>query len=151
MKRIVLLILIILMMGIIFKFSSSNGEESTKHSMGLIGKTIGVIAEIFNPNITDEEKIILYKKYHIPVRKAAHISEYFVLCLFVSLFLSTYDLNYKYIIVYSFTFCFLYACSDEIHQLYVPGRSGNIIDVFVDSIGILFCLVIYYFKKRGKV
>ena len=151
MKRIVLFILIILMMGIIFKFSGSSGEESTKHSMGLIGKTIGVIAEIINPDITDEEKLILYEKYHIPVRKAAHISEYFILCLLVCLFLTTYDLNYKYVILYSFIFCFLYACSDEIHQLYVPSRSGNIIDVFVDNIGILFCLVIYYFKKRGRV
>jgi VanZ family protein len=52
--------------------------------------------------------------------------------------------------MYSFILCFLYACSDEIHQLYVPGRSGNIKDVFVDSIGISLVLVVYYFKKRGK-
>lgn len=151
MKRIVFFVLIILMMGIIFKFSGSSGEESTKHSMGLIGKTIGVIAEIINPDITEEEKLVLYEKYHIPVRKIAHISEYFILCLLVCLFLSTYDLNYIKIIFFSFIFCFLYAFTDEIHQLYVPGRSGNIIDILVDSVGILICLMIYYFKKRGKV
>lgn len=150
MKRIVLFILIIFMMCIIFKFSSSNGEESTKHSMGLIGKTIGVIAEIINPDITEEEKIILYEKYHLPVRKIAHISEYFILCLFVCLFLSTYNLDYVFVIFYSFMFCFFYAFTDEIHQIYVPGRSGNMIDIFVDSVGILTCLMLYYFKKRGK-
>ena len=151
MKRVILFILIILMMGIIFKFSSSNGEESTHQSMGLIGKTIGLIAEIINPDITEEEKLILYEKYHLPVRKLAHITEYFILCLLVCMFLCTYDINYIKVIIYSFVFCFLYACSDEIHQLYVPGRSGNIIDVFVDSIGISLVLVVYYFKKRGKV
>lgn len=151
MKRVILFILIILMMVLIFKFSSSNGEDSTKQSMGLIGKTIGVIAEIINPDIIEEEKLVLYEKYHVPVRKLAHISEYFILCLLVCMFLCTYNINYKKIIVYSFIFCFLYACSDEVHQLYVPGRSGNIKDVFIDSIGISFVLVVYYFKKRGKV
>lgn len=139
------------MMVLIFKFSSSNGEDSTKQSMGLIGKTIGVIAEIINPDIIEEEKLVLYEKYHVPVRKLAHISEYFILCLLVCMFLCTYNISYKKIIVYSFIFCFLYACSDEVHQLYVPGRSGNIKDVFIDSIGISFVLVVYYFKKRGKV
>lgn len=151
MKRVILFILIILMMVLIFKFSSSNGEDSTKQSMGLIGKTIGVIAEIINPDIIEEEKLVLYEKYHVPVRKLAHISEYFILCLLVCMFLCTYNISYKKIIVYSFIFCFLYACSDEVHQLYVPGRSGNIKDVFIDSIGISFVLVVYYFKKRGKV
>lgn len=150
MKRFILFILIILMMCVIFKFSSSNGEESTKQSMGLIGKTIGFVAEIINPDITEEEKIILYEKYHVPVRKLAHISEYFVLCLLVCMFFSTYNISYTRVIMYSFILCFLYACSDEIHQLYVPGRSGNIKDVFVDSIGISLVLVVYYFKKRGK-
>ena len=151
MKRIILLILIILMMIIIFLFSDSNGEESTKHSMGLIGKTIGFIAEIVNPDISEEDKILLYEKYHLPVRKIAHISEYFILSLLVCLFLITYDINYIKVIIYTFIFCFLYACSDEMHQLFVPGRSGNIIDVFIDSIGISLSLVVYYFKKRVKV
>lgn len=150
MKRFILFILIILMMCVIFKFSSSNGEESTKQSMGLIGKTIVFVAEIINPDITEEEKIILYEKYHIPVRKLAHIGEYFVLCLLVCMFFGTYNISYTRVIMYSFILCFLYACSDEIHQLYVPGRSGNIKDVFVDSIGISLVLVVYYFKKRGK-
>ena len=29
----------------------------------------------------------------------------------------------------------LYASTDEIHQLFVPGRSGMVRDVFIDSIG----------------
>ena len=151
MKRAILLILIILMMSVIFVFSSRDGEDSTKQSMGLIGKTIGFVAEIINPDISEDEKLILYEKYHLPVRKFAHISEYFILSLFVCMFFGTYDIGYIKIIIYSFIFCFLYACSDEIHQLFVPGRSGNIRDVFIDSIGISLPLVVYYFKKRGKV
>ena len=40
----------------------------------------------------------------------------------------------------------LYAITDEIHQLFVPGRSGMIKDVFIDSLGIItgviICLII---------
>lgn len=32
---------------------------------------------------------------------------------------------------------FLYACSDEIHQLFSPGRSGKLIDVSIDTMGVL--------------
>ena len=41
----------------------------------------------------------------------------------------------------------LYAISDEIHQLFVPGRNGSVFDVFLDSIGILAASVFYYLNK----
>ena len=39
-------------------------------------------------------------------------------------------------------FCFLYACSDEYHQTFVPGRAGAMIDVAVDMAGVLFGLAL---------
>lgn len=37
----------------------------------------------------------------------------------------------------------LYACTDEFHQLFVPGRTGQIFDVFVDTLGATFgCLLV---------
>ena len=37
----------------------------------------------------------------------------------------------------------LYACTDELHQLFVPGRTGQIFDVFVDTLGATFgCLLV---------
>ena len=35
----------------------------------------------------------------------------------------------------AFGFAFIFACTDEIHQLFVPGRSGRIGDVLIDSRG----------------
>jgi VanZ family protein len=35
----------------------------------------------------------------------------------------------------SVTFCIIYAISDEIHQTFVLGRSGEAIDVILDSVG----------------
>ena len=40
--------------------------------------------------------------------------------------------------------CFLYACSDEIHQSFISGRDGNFLDVIIDSIGYLFGIFLYF-------
>lgn len=41
----------------------------------------------------------------------------------------------KRIVVYSFIIVFAYALSDELHQLYVPGRDASMVDIVSDSIG----------------
>ena len=42
----------------------------------------------------------------------------------------------------------LYACTDEFHQLFVPGRTGQIFDVFVDTLGATFgCLLVFGILK----
>ena len=50
---------------------------------------------------------------------------------------------------------FIYACSDEVHQLLVPGRSGQICDVLLDTIGacigvLLFTFIIRKWKKNEQ-
>ena len=51
-------------------------------------------------------------------------------------------------------FATLYACSDEIHQLFVVGRSGALIDVFVDMIGMIGAIAVIeaysYLKKERR-
>ena len=46
----------------------------------------------------------------------------------------------------------LYACTDEIHQLFIEGRSGEIRDILVDStgalIGMVLVSIILKIKKR---
>ena len=50
--------------------------------------------------------------------------------------------------ILSFLFSVIYASSDEFHQIFVPGRDGNIIDVLIDSsgalVGILISSIIYF-------
>jgi len=37
---------------------------------------------------------------------------------------------------------FLYACSDEFHQTFVPGRAGQFKDVLIDTAGALIGLIV---------
>ena len=51
-------------------------------------------------------------------------------------------------------YTFIYACIDEIHQLFIPGRGSQIRDVLIDSIGaimgLIFINLIFMLKNRIK-
>lgn len=80
------------------------------------------------------------------VRKAAHISAYFVLGILAYSLLKEYKLAFRQRILAGITFAMLYAVTDEIHQIFVPGRSGEIRDVIIDTIGatigIILCVAL---------
>lgn len=66
-------------------------------------------------------------------RKAAHIVAYFVLGLLMFNAIRGYKWERKYLVLASIAFCCLYAVSDEVHQIFVPGRSGEVRDVLIDT------------------
>lgn len=145
-KRGIKLILVIIWMGVIFMFSSDTAKESTKKSDGVIIKTIEVI---FQRKLDDTEKEKYTKYFIVPVRKTAHFFVYFVLGILVFNYLSSFALDKKMLLL-SILICFLYACSDEVHQLFVPGRSGEIKDVLLDSLGSISGILIYFKIRKGR-
>ena len=138
-KRYIYTLLVIIWMVIIFMFSNQKAVASTNRSQSFVRMTIVNVYKLFNQNATEEELDEIVEKYDVPVRKMAHFTEYLILGIFVALMFKSYNMKNSYIMI---IFCFLYACSDEIHQLFVIGRSGNLIDVCIDtlgsSVGILF-------------
>ena len=85
------------------------------------------------------------------VRKCAHFLEYMILALLAFNVIKLY-FNIKQVVILTIVFVFLYACSDEIHQLFVLGREGAIRDVIIDTCGgivlVLIKLGVYYRKKH---
>lgn len=134
---------------VIFIFSSDNGNLSSEKS----NKVIIRISEVLTGEDLDEETEKLYiKKYELSIRKLAHFSVYFILGLLLISLVSEYMvINYKSLLL-GIVLSFLYACSDEVHQLFVDGRSGNIIDVLIDTFGSTCGVYLYYFiyKLRRK-
>ena len=147
-KKIVLWILVIFWMGIIFYFSSFNGVDSTSQSKGLLRHTIGRVVEIINPNISDIKKEEIIEKLDTPIRKLAHASVYFILAILVFLLVSSYGI--KNALLISLIICFLYACTDEIHQLFVSERSGEVLDVLIDSFGAFLALLLMKKIKKNN-
>lgn len=76
--------------------------------------------------------------YDTILRKGAHISEYAVLAWLVSWAWSRVKHRW-----YILALCLTYAASDEIHQLFIRDRSGQLLDVAIDTVGILIGLGLY--------
>ena len=130
-KRLVLAwTLLILWMLFIFIMSSFNGIMSSNQS----GSIAVLIYNLFD--ISDTEKVSFI------IRKCAHVSEFFILGILVINLISNYNVKYSYLI--SFIVCVLYASSDEFHQLFVPGRSGQVTDIFIDMIGVVLGLLLVF-------
>ena len=74
--------------------------------------------------------------------------------LAILLFMSVYENDIKKTVIISFLGTFLYACSDEFHQLFIYGRSGEFRDVMIDStggiIGLLLIIFIVKYKQINK-
>lgn len=140
--RIILIVLIMLNCFMIFNFSSEKSEDSDITSGRVINRIIEVNPFTKNLEETKKEKIREVMVY--PIRKSAHFTIYLCLGILVFLFCETFTIeNYKKILA-SLMFSFIYACTDEIHQLFVPGRSGEIGDVFIDTSGALLGIMIVY-------
>lgn len=68
------------------------------------------------------------------VRKAAHVFLYFVLGVLLVCLVRTYELSWFRVISCSTGAAFVYAITDELHQLLVGGRSGQASDVLLDTV-----------------
>ena len=133
------LILIIIWMIIIFLFSNQPANESGRLSNSFINNTIVKVYEIFNGKISSEKRIEIIEKYSFYVRKLAHFTIYFILGILCFCYFKDFT---KHPIIYSILLCFLYACTDEIHQYFIKGRSASFFDVIIDTIGSNFSILI---------
>ena len=127
--------LTIAIMILIFLFSSQSREESSK--------TSGFILSLL-PFFNNIESAEFY------IRKLAHFSIYFLLGLSAFQMFSAYDHSKSKAFLFSILLCFFYACSDEFHQSFSSGRSPQVFDVFIDTMGAFissFLSCCFFYKK----
>ena len=66
-------------------------------------------------------------------------------------FLREFSIPILKLLLISIFLAFLYACSDEIHQLFIVGRTGRVLDVIIDTLGASTGVFSYYFLFRKKL
>ena len=141
------------MMTVIFFFSATPAEGSTYMSDTLSYRVVEFVNRLPFWDWSDAQILSYAELLHYPIRKAAHFTEYGMLGLSVSLpLLIGKERKWKYVLL-AVGISFLYACSDEIHQLFVPGRDGNFKDVLIDTSGAAFftsAVRALFFKKKIK-
>ena len=86
---------------------------------------------------------------HAFVRKLAHFTEYTLLGIHLAAFPLVLGCGRKR--EYFFTFCAgaLVALTDELLQVFVPGRSGALSDSALDMGGVLFGYLLYFLSARA--
>ena len=133
-RKLIFGILSVLFACLIFAFSARNGEESTEDSYE-VGMVFGTIVHHDFPSCPEEEQLAFASKVDHPIRKTAHATEYAVFAML--LVGAWYDRKRK--TIYNGCIPWIvstaYAATDEFHQLFVPGRSGQVSDVLLDSFG----------------
>ena len=142
-KIIIFLIFAIAWMVCIFKLSGMTSKNSNGKSSGIISIFIEDALEITNDyGITDshpdDSKLEHASELiNAPMRKVIHATVYFVLGFFIMIIFSIIFDHNKYILTVLITLilCIIFAGTDEFHQTFVNGRTGQLLDVIIDSVG----------------
>ena len=138
-------IVVILWMALIFYLSHQPASISNGLSKGITEK----IVEVVEKATTDAE--INIRNFNHILRKNAHFFAYLVLGILVANGLRSGGVGGYGAIGFAILICVLYAISDEIHQLFVPGRGGQVKDVLIDSAGAAVGILGYngFIKRRS--
>ncbi len=151
-RRLILVVWILVMMS----FSSRPATVSAEDSRTFEEAFVELTNELKENDLLISHFKLVNMSPKFVVRKAAHIILYSVLSILVVLgWIFTMKRYWTYII--AIILCTLYACMDEFYQTFIPGRTGLVSDVFIDSIGIwlgvlLIALYVEFgYRKNGNV
>lgn len=161
--RIISILFVLVWMLVIFRFSASSGTSSGNMSKSVTTLFYKLIEVFSGKNLESTLSAEHLATVHFLIRKLAHMFIYFVLSISVMITLFTFPLKLSTRSLFSILICFLYACSDEFHQIFVSGRGAAFSDVLVDTtgaiFGIIFALILYciiytifftHYHKREK-
>lgn len=146
-KKILIWFLLALWMSVIFLFSSQNADESGALSQGFLHR---FILWLFPNSMTKNPETVDFMEFLL--RKCAHMTEYAILGILIDIQMHCYQLfqkERKYVIA-AVILVMLYACTDEFHQLFVAGRSGQFRDVMIDTCGGLIGILVYQVVKHRR-
>lgn len=127
----------ILMMYVIYSFSAQTGEVSGQLSYKISYKIVETKNQFLNENKSSAELAVSADTIHFYVRKAGHMTEYFLLAVAISFPLYVYGVRGIWLVILAGIICVGFAGLDEYHQSFVADRGPSLRDVGIDSIGAL--------------
>lgn len=135
--------MLIIWASFIFFMSSMPGNVSTEQS--------DVVVKVIH-DLGIDANGVFGETISFLVRKAAHFTEYLILYILIYRLVRLYIIEKKARIL-TILFLFIYASSDEIHQIFVPGRECAFRDVLIDTsggvLGFILLSIINKVKRKG--
>ena len=154
-KRLVPLLLwcaVLAVMIAIFAFSAESAADSTESSDSVLRVVLSFVRRDFS-SLSGAEQTALLNTYTHFIRKTAHFLIYALLGFLLDAALVSSHVRAGLSLALSPAVGLLYAATDEIHQLFVPGRSGSVTDVLLDTAGcfvgaLIFSLILYLIHRH---
>lgn len=147
MKKYIWALIMIVILAVIFIFSNQQVSVSYKVSSN--------VTQTINETVTNYVELDKWTAVRTWLwrnnRKIAHVILYMLLGISAFEFFGSIGLSNKKRNIFLVLFCFAVSCLDELHQSFVPGRTGSVKDVLIDMIGCVIVIVvcfIFRFIKR---
>ena len=149
--KIISVCLVVMWMVLVFLLSHQVAGDSSKTSGAVIRRVI----TLFNSDISEELLEQRVEQLQFVVRKLAHFTLYTIGGILITIMFFQYKDKIKHTKAMSIILGMIYAISDEIHQLCIPGRSGEIRDVIIDTSGVILGVIVIsflvYIKEKLKL
>jgi len=130
-------VLVIGWMALIYFLSAQHAEQSANLSGGITQFVKEIVEQVAPDGEFQMDEISFF------VRKNAHFFAYMLLAVLTLNAVRRNGVLGWLSMGVAFIISVLYAISDEVHQLFVPGRSGQVSDVLLDSAGALVGIALY--------
>ncbi len=168
-------IFLLVLYGMIFSFSEQDGETSGSLSRMISEKCVELLNALSGKGWSDLMMEGLAEYFENPIRKLAHFAEYAVMGMllfgvwypWLGLNASVFDAQHgrgdtelqkckaarrkmPTLVKLVIPWIFLSAALDEVHQLFIPGRCGNLGDVLLDTAGGCFGLLCCILVVKGR-
>lgn len=145
MKKSIKIILLVFWMALIFFLSAQIANDSTETT----NFVIDILYKLYRGlNIGNLSVLDFTEIAFIPVRKLAHFSEFAILGILMYLNVREYKKNR--VVLITFVLSTLYALSDEIHQIFVPGRACTFVDMCIDTSGALIGILLIHLILKDE-
>ena len=147
--KIILWIAVIAVCGMIFFFSAQDGEDSADTSGKVVEWLLAILIKGYHLLAAIQQQE-LFETASLIVRKLAHFSEFALLGFLVRLLMRSYRIRAG--AMWAWLAATLYACTDEVHQMFVGARGPSLVDVGIDSLGAaagvaIACLILWLFVR----
>ncbi|SFT32828.1 VanZ like family protein [Lachnospiraceae bacterium XBD2001] len=147
-KKWIYRILAVLWMVVIFAHSAMDATDSSQES----GVVVTFITQHLIPGYEEMDagqQAKITDTVTIIVRKGAHMAEYAILGFLLA---GALEIRHLFILwLVAWMIAIAYAGTDEFHQTFVPGRSGELRDVCVDGAGALIGVSVKIWIEKMKL
>lgn len=141
-KRMIRSIPALLWMSVIYWLSDRPALESTVQSEEITLRILKAASMITGYNDMEvTERTMQIEPY---IRETAHFLEYAVLGFLVLVAVRAFVTANGKISLISILICLTYALTDEVHQLFIPGRTFQLIDIILDTAGAAVVIAVFF-------